>query len=559
MHRTRLRRWLLSMFLFTILLLGFLAWAAEHYVEPILRERIGILIVQGSSGLYRYKMARLEASLFGGQVEIDGLQMFVDSTRYRQLAAESRLPAITVNIDMPHGHLRGVGLWSLLAGRQVRVDELFTADARIELWRNSRDVQRSAPPPPVWKAIRPSLAGISVKRLRLEGIRFAYRYATDSSNMQLKFDTCTALIRDIRIDSAAAVDPERIGFCRYVSLHFYDLKFRSPDSSFKMKAKVIDYSSEGRLLSIQGFKMQPTRKDKESFYKGASLQQEMTVIEFDRLDLKRFRLEDFFNGNVIRADSLVVDAPQIQIYTDKTLPPTLEGKSGRYPHQSLLKAGNDIDIGTLALRHASLTYTERAEKSGQEGTLKLEGLNIIASNVTNIAALIAKDSLCRMRATGRIQGSSPITVNFDFNLTDTFGRFKAEGSISNVHAGQLNGLAEPLAYVRLQRFDMQELRFSLRGDDYGAYGDVQMRYRNLYLELQKEDRVTGLLQSKKFINKIINKFTLLHDNPDASGREMMAKNVQQSRLMTQTFFGLIWKTVFGGMQTIMTNTGEPVP
>ncbi|RYZ23289.1 MAG: hypothetical protein EOO16_05615 [Chitinophagaceae bacterium] len=555
---TRFRRWLLSLGIFTVLLVGGVAWASNHYVEPILRERIGILIVQGSDSLYRYKLDNLEASLFAGHVEVDGLEVAVDSARYKLLAAEGRLPAITFNVSMPHGHLRGIGLWSLLVGRKVHIDELFTEDARIELWRNSREARRSAPPPPLWKAIRPGLSEIVLNRLRLDGVRFAYRYESDSSNLQLKFDTCTALIRDIRIDSLAATEPDRIGFCRYVNLHFYDLKFRSPDSTFKLKAKVIDYSSEERTLTIREFKLQPTLKDKESFYAAAGLQRQMTVIEFDRLDLKRFRMEDFFHDNAVRADSLVIDAPVIDLYTDKTYPPTLDGKTGSYPNQLLLKAGTEIDIKAMALRRAALTYTERAEKSGREGVVKLEGLNLLITNVTNMPSLIRRDSVCRMRAEGRILGS-PIEADFGFDLSPTNpeGRFTVTGVVHGMRAPQLTAIAEPLAFVRLQRFDLQELRFSLRGDEYGAGGEVRMRYRNLFLELQKENEQTGLLQSKKFLTKILNKYTIRHDNPEA-GVEQAALHVQQSRLMTQTFFGLIWKSVFSGMQTIMTNTGEPL-
>ena len=549
-------RWLLAgLAVFVVLLLA-LALAAERYVAPALRERIGVLIVQGSDSLYTWRVDKLKASLFGGRVTIEGLHIDVDSNRYRRLLAEQRLPPLTLQVDMPYGHLRGVDVLNLLLGRNVRVGELFTQDARIGVWRNGREARSHWDRPPLWKMIRPGINSIVLKKLQLDGVRFAYRQANDSGDVQLKFDTCTALLRDIRIDSAAAADPGRIGFCRYVRLHFYDLKYRSADSAVKLKAKTIDYSSEDKLLSITGFKMQPTLKDKESFYQATELQRQMTVIEFARLDLTQFRMEEFVRNNAIMADSLLIDTPSIRIYTDKTLPPTLEGKMGRYPQQLLQHSSTDVQIKGMALRGAALTYTERGEKSGEEGTLALERLNIVAGNISNMPDAISRDSTCRVHATGSILRGSPLDVRFTFFLNEPEGRFNAEGSIRNVQASQLNGLAEPLAGIRLQSLDLQELRFRLQGDEYTARGEVGMRYRNLYLVLQKEDKETGLLKTKKFLTKLVNKYTLLHDNPGPDGREAVAREVERSRLMTQTFFGFLWQAIFSGMQTIITNTGS---
>lgn len=560
MRLSRRKRWFLwGLFVFA-LLLGALALAAERYVEPVLRKRIGVLIVQGSDSLYKWRLDKLEASLFGGHVEMDGLHIEVDSVHYYRLLAEKRLPPLTLSVDMPHGHLRGVDVFNLLLARNVRIGELLTQDARIDLWRNGREERRNWNRPPLWKMIRPNINTIVLKKLQLDGVHFAYRNAgSDSNDIQLKFDTCTALIRDIRIDSAAAVDPERIGFCRYVRLHFHDLKFRSADSSIKLKAKTIDYNSEERLLSITDFKLQPTLKDKESFYAAQTQQRQMTVIEFARLDLARFRMEEFVRNNAIIADSLLIDTPSIRIYTDKTLPPTLEGKMGSYPQQLLLHAATDVHINGIALRAANLVYTERGEKSGQEGTITFDRVNIDASNVTNMPDAIARDGTCRLRISGRLLRSSPIDALFTFYLAQPEGRFAAQGSIRNVQAAQLNGIAEPLAGIRLQSLDMQELRFNLTGDEYVARGEVAMRYRNLFLIIQKEDKETGLLRTKKFLTNLVNKYTLLHDNPGPDGHEAVDRQVSRSRLMTQTYFGLIWQTIFSGMQTIMTNTADSAP
>jgi hypothetical protein len=157
---------------------------------------------------------------------------------------------------------------------------------------------------------------------------------------------------------------------------------------------------------------------------------------------------------------------------------------------------------------------------------------------------------------GSILGKSPIDLNFIFYLDSANGRFDAKGTIKNISAAQLNNLAEPLANTRLQSFNMHQLQFDLTGDDYGAKASVSMRYDNLYVVLQKKDKETGEVSTKKFITKIVNKYTLRDSNPGPDGQERKATAVVRSRLTSQAFFGLVWQTIFTGMQQVMMNTGR---
>jgi hypothetical protein len=546
------RYWLATGFLILVFVFLFLIVVAERFVVPQLKARIAALIVTGSDSLYTCRIDTLEASFLGGSVEISGLHIGIDSARYRVLEAAGRLPSLTMKFDMEHGHIQGLRILPLVFGQKIDVRELASKDARVVLQRHSRRDTTGGPETPLWKAMQPAgLHRIVVGQVRLDNLHFLYTTEDSVRSVKIQFDTCNALFRHIRIDSAASADPDRVGFAREVTLHFYDLKFRSADSSYKLKAKVIDYSSVDRSLVVQEFKLQPTLKEKDAFYAAAKARKSMTVIEYDKIAFTNFRLASFLRDNAIEADSLLIDSPKVSIYVDKTYPPLLAGKVGQYPHQKLLRAGSLIRIKGIGIRNLALVYTERGETSGQEGTLTLDHINLQVSNVTNDPLLIDRNSRCVARAQGRLLGKSPLEIGFTFHLDSADGQFEATGSIKNVTAAQLNAISSPLAHTRLQSFDMHELRFSLRGDDYTATGDVWMRYDNLFVVLQKTDERTGAVSTKKLLTKILNKYTLQQSNP-AGGRERMAKGVVRSRQMTEPFFALIWNTVYTGVQGIMT-------
>lgn len=556
-RKRRYKKWIITAFAVVAIILAILLVVVNRFVEPMLRDRLHTLIIQGSDSLYTYELGDLNANFFGGNVEVENLQIRIDSTRYNQLKRSNDLPALTMQLDLQRGYIKGLGVFSLLFGKRIDIGEIGSRQADIKLSRHVRSndtVPRQSTP--LWKAIQPDIKKIKIDRVNLAGLKMLYRNADTAESVKLQFDRFDASITDVRVDSVSAFDTSRIGLVKSFSIRFNDIKFRTPDSSAKMKAEWINYSSETKVLEIEDFKVQPTLEDKESFYKAVQSQKAMEVIEFDKMRFTGLRLERYLHNNVIEADSLVLQRPQVSIYIDKSMPPKFESKIGTYPHQRLLKADASIIIKHLAITGAELKYTERSPKTMQEGSLQLKDVSVSAQNITNDYYAIAKNPFCNAQMKGNILESTPIEVNFKFYLDSANGRFDANGTVGAVNAAQLNKLALPLANANLQSFNVQQLQFSLTAEDFEAKGNVRMRYSNLALVLRKTDEETGVTTTNKFLTKLLNKFVLHPSNPGADGVERTATNVRVMRLTDKAFFGLIWQTIFSGMQDIMMKSGR---
>jgi hypothetical protein len=535
-----------------ILLLVFV----NRFIEPILKDRLHTLIVLGSDSLYSYTLGKLNANFYGGNVEVENLQINIDSNRYQYLRTRNALPSLTMELSLQRGRIRGVGIIDLLFGRKIRIEEIMSKQADIKLTRHvHRRNSITDEKLPVWKAIQPKILSIFVKKIKLDGIKMLYKNADTSESVKLQFDRCDALFEDILIDSAAAADTTRIGFTKEISMKFNDLKYRTSDSTYKMKAEWIKYSSKDRTLEVDSFKLQPTL-EKEDFYGTANRQTALYNIEFAKVRFVNTRLDHFIHNNVIDADSVVFEIPQVKIYNDKTLPPDFESKIGKFPHQRLLKADPIIIVKYISFKDASFQLTERDAKTNKEGTIALTHLNFSASNVTNDSFMIRKNPVCFANFNGVIFNSSPVSLSLKMNLDSMNGRFNASGFVKNVSAAQLNQVAVPLANVQINSCNIQNLEFNVSGEDYSASGNVRMRYNNLSLTLRKTDEETGEVTTKKFMTKILNRFVIWSDNPGPDGTERVSQNARVSRLTTQSFFGLIWKTIFAGMQDVMMKSGR---
>jgi hypothetical protein len=534
---------------------AFLLIFVDRFVEPLLKDRIHTLIIQGSDSLYTYTLGNLKANFFGGNVEVENLQISVDSARYEQLRQRNALPALTMQLSLGKGQIKGLKIFSLLFGKNVQIDEIMSKDADIKLSRHV--VTDSAPPEnvPLWRSIRPKIQSIDIERIRLDGIKMNYKNADTSESVKIEFEGCNALFSQIHIDSTAAFDTTRIGFAKAIDLRFSELKYRTPDSSYKIKAMMVHYSSVSRVVEIDSFKFQPTLEP-EVFFTVPDAKRNLFDLRFHKARLTSLRLDYFIRRNIIEADSMVIDQPIVTIETDKHIPAGFESKIGKYPHQLLQKANLAINIRHLVMRDGTLNYTEQNEITGKTGKMAFTGLQMDASNVTNDPRLIKIDPVFKAGFAANLFGNSPLKVDFQFRLDSTNGSFTGQGNIKNVGASQLNTVADPLGNVVINSLILDQFYFDIRGQDYDALTTVGMRYHNLALTIKKTDEETGQITTRKFITKLLNKFVIWPDNPGPDGVERVVRNKKVLRLTTQSFFNFLWKVIFSGMQDVIMKSGQ---
>jgi len=527
----------------------------DRFVEPLLRDRLHTLIIEGSDSLYTYKLGELNANFWGGNVEVNNLQVKIDSARYELLKSRNRLPALTMELNLDEGSIKGLSIYSLLFQKKIILQEIRSKKANLRLSRHLQVLGSVETDQPLWKSLQPDIEGIAVKRVRLEGVKLLYRNADTSASVKLQFDECNGLFEDIRIDSASSFDTTRVGFTKHISLRFHDLKFRTADSSYKMKAEWITYSSKDHLLEVDSFKLQPTL-EKEDFYAANPVQKTLYYIEFAKVRFAGMRLDRFINNDIIAADSLLFDVPDVQIYLDRSQTPEFRSKVGNYPHQKLLKASNIINVKNIICRNGSVTYTEKNPKNGKEGIVAFSDFNLEATNVTNDKKIIAANPVCNMKVGGKLLKNTPVNIDFKFYLDSTQGAYDATGHIGKMTTAQVQPLAAAMANVQLNGLNIQKLDFGIHGRDFEAQGFLRMKYTDLALTLQKTDEETGELKTKKFLTKVLNKFALHSDNPGPDGVERVSNEARALRLSTQSFFGLLWKAIFDGMQDIMMKSGR---
>ena len=141
------------LFILFVVLLVFV----NRIIEPVLKDRLHTLIIRGSDSLYTYTLGKLNANFYGGNVEVENLQIRVDSNRYNYLRSRNALPSLTMQLSLERGHINGVDIFDLLFGRKIRVDEIMSRKADIILSRHIHPHNETEEHIPVWRAIQPKI------------------------------------------------------------------------------------------------------------------------------------------------------------------------------------------------------------------------------------------------------------------------------------------------------------------------------------------------------------------------------------------------------------------
>lgn len=233
--------------------------------------------------------------------------------------------------------------------------------------------------------------------------------------------------------------------------------------------------------------------------------------------------------------------PTIKIFNDKTLPDDNISRLGKYPQQSLLKLNMPIYIKTIKIKNGLVSYRERGEKSALVGNVFFSGINATISNITNVPAMIKLHPALTLNATSKFLDKGSLSTHWSLSLNSNKGIFHIDGKLDKMSALSLNPVTEPLALASIKQGSIDKVKFKMDGDNYKASANVLFLYHDLKLDVLKKEEDKKELKKKGLVSFLAN---ALVKNKNANTEN--SENVTYERVMTRSFFNLVWKTIFTG-------------
>lgn len=513
----------------------------QYYLKPRIGYLLQKIIVTGSDSLYRFDQGAFSVDIWNGGVSLDSCRLSVDSTRYARLKAEDALPALTVSMRLARIKISGLGIWKWLYSKKADCRTLTLAGADVTLYRHPVSIKTGEAPAgkELYPLIQSTVRSIRIGEVQLGSVSISYDNGDSAKPFRWAFERCDVRLRDILVDSSTEKDSTRIAYALGLTVAVKQVSLLTSKGLYHLGLGALSYDFGKRIAVLDALSLHPVL-DAPDFYRKVKFQQDRYTLDIPEMRLFGLNISELLLFNRLRVDSADLKHAEIHITHDRMYPPSGRSNLGKYPNQLLLKAPLDILARRIRVEDGRLTYGEKSGSTLQWGILTFGHVHGLLTQVTNDPAAIAENPWWKADLYADFLGSSPLHALFAFYLGSPSGKFTVEASLKDLDADRLNPVTAALAGASFQSFQLTQLSCLLSGDERQASGSLHMQYRNLKMEL-----------GKPFVSFVVNKLALHPDNPSGKKPERVAAGIIQVRDPTKSFFNLIWKTMFGGMRTIV--------
>jgi hypothetical protein len=276
----------------------------------------------------------------------------------------------------------------------------------------------------------------------------------------------------------------------------------------EMEAKGIEWQQTSRKLRWASFSLTPTL-DKYGFTKTLRTQQDHISLTSGPGIADHPDLAAFLKEGILRIRHLSAEEADLSFFRDRTLPP-MTGIIKPLPAGLLRRLKAPFVIDSLTIRNSIISYEEINDRTGKTGFVQLKKTNGLLLNVRN-TDISAGDSLSVTLRT-RLMDTAALSIRYLESYSDTLHGFLLSLGIGRFNLPALNPILEPIASARIRRGRLDTVAMEAVGNEYRAYGEMKMYYRDLNLQfLNRNDyeRKTLLTRLANFgANTILRKANL---------------------------------------------------
>lgn len=273
---------------------------------------------------------------------------------------------------------------------------------------------------------------------------------------------------------------------------------------------------------------------RDSFFRAAGVQKDFIQLHTGAGEINNYEMIPLVIDTAWKIGQLTLRDMRLLVERDKRFPadtvsyrPLLAGALAKIPLM--------VNADRIVLDNAHIRYNEISDKTGHEGSIWFSDLNANIRYARNYD-IGATDSL-RITAHTRLMDKGDLRFSFSESYTDSLKGFYLFTRMGPLPFSALSPLLTPLFGVQVERGVIDTLNLRVKGNDYLAYGKMDMKYRQLKMGLYRESR------KRKFLSWAANAF--LRDKNNKTGL------VFRERVRNKSTFNYWGKIAASGLLTTM--------
>jgi hypothetical protein len=533
--------------LIPVAIIFLIAIILNHYLSPILANKVREAVLTGSDSLYRADFSDAQLHLLEGKVTIYNISLIPDTAVFNRKKRQHLAPNNLITLHVKRLILLHVHPISYYFGHKLKINKIILNQPELNIsyqLNHTKDTiekdHRTA-----WQKISKSLHSIQVEHIYFNDVKFKYEDYSGHKLVISELKEMNLSATDLLIDSATQNDKSRLLNCKDIVTELNNYTGKTSNGLYDYKIKYLKLSTQTSKLTIQGLQLEPAKTN--IFFNKS--QSDRFTLNLDSLRLNNFDFLRYHKYRVLRASSLDLNGGILRVFGNPNQQKgPVTDKINTFPNRILRKVDADLGIDTVRLSHINVEYSEFNVDSKKTGTVTFNNTSGYFYNVTSNEKAIEKNNIITANLTSYFMNRGRLDVQFMFNLTDKDAAFTYKGTLGPMSANKINQASVPLAMVKITSGDVKQFSFDIKANSKAFKGNVTLLYNDLKISLLKADTAHNQLKKQALMSIFANLFVIKRNNPDDISRAPRTTNVNYLRPKESPFFKTLWRTLLEGIK-----------
>jgi hypothetical protein len=324
---------------------------------------------------------------------------------------------------------------------------------------------------------------------------------------------------------------------------FKNYSIFTPDSLYKIDIGSVDYSDQSLLLEKIYYR--PVDGN-YALLRKLPYQTDAVTARIDALRLNRVDLQSYLEANIFKANELIIERPQVDLFRDKRYP--IDSAALKPMPQFLLEhAGIDADLDSLILKDGLVRYFEFAQKGMVPGMLKFGRINakMAPFYLRKPEQEYPADRL-QLNMEAYLMNAAKLNLNAALYFTGKYP-MDVTASVDKFAFSEVNDFLSKTLFVKAVDGTVSggNWKFTLTEEE--AIGDMEFAYDDLkiqFLDSLTLDQGKGRLRVYTFAANFIAKSR----NPRGLSSKVVSRRIYEQRDKRKFVFNAWWKATFSGLK-----------
>ena len=508
----------ISAFFFVILInIGLNYW---------IKKQLPIIIQEKNKTAYHINYEKIEVSLISRNIYATTLLIHPKNqpeNSKTKIGIYSKIESITI---------KHFNIWDLAFRDIIQAESIIINKARVILYKKDEKLLNNS------KSIRTEIIEPFEKIIAVKNI-YLNNGSVDVVSLQnnkpiLNIKNVILKLEGILITNATLKEKIPLHYEKYVLV--CDSLYYKPNAFYHLNIGQI--STENNFLKIKNFSYLPefNRKD---FIPKLDLEKDIYSIKLDSAHIEKMNWGFKNNRFFFKANAIIANQVDANIYRNKIPKDDL---SKKHLYNALLRKINfPLEIDTIQILKSKLVYEEEIDFSKGPGILNFDHFNMQVTNLKSGFGL-TKIPDVKIKVNCQFMKTSPLNVNWSFNVLDKKDSFHIQGTISNFNVVAMERFTKPYINTSFTG-KFNKYHFNFYGNDNTTKGNAALDYENLKIKLYKKKHPEKEAKLKTAVANLLLK--------NDSGEKTKTSDIELDRIQEKSFYNFLWRSIAESFKKIL--------